>query len=145
MFFQTVHSSRGYLKIFCPVLESRVLVGCNYHGVLGVERWAALVEAAVCDDSGQGSECTVRVLDLDVSCLACPVRVVRVETLSLRTATARARQVELFFDDPRFIQDEALTCPLSGLRLWFEVFIFGFTKMRSILMPSSSNPNSRPT
>ena len=32
----------------------------------------------------------MRVLDLDVSCLACLVRVVRVETLSLTMATARA-------------------------------------------------------
>ena len=61
---------------------------CGAHRVLSV--WWVLVEAAVCDDSGQGSGCKVRVLDLGVSCLACLVRIVRVETPSSRTATVCA-------------------------------------------------------
>ena len=91
--FQTVHSSSGYL--LCQLLECATSFAVCWSlvclwGVLGVEHLAVLVAAAVCDDSGQGSECIVRALDLDVSCLACLVRVVRVKTPSLRTATARA-------------------------------------------------------
>ena len=60
--FEIVDSSSGYL--LCQLQECATSFAVCWSlvclcGVLVVERLAVLVEEAVCDDSGQGSEVTV--------------------------------------------------------------------------------------